>query len=205
MEEDPDYTARFNESMTSLSRTESAWVEALLDDVDVSEFGHVCDIGGGHGHLLCTLLRDAPHVEGTVLELPTVVEDEDQHWHEPMGLVDRVDFVAGDFFEGVPTADAYLMKHILHGWNDEECLEILSMVREAAPDNARLFICELVVPGPDQPHLGKLFDIHMMVTGTGRERTETEYVDLFEKAGFEHVETRRAEEIPMAAVEGRAV
>lgn len=204
LEEDPDYATRFNESMTSLSRIESAWVEELLDDIDVSAFGHVCDVGGGHGHLLCTVLRDAPTVEGTILELETVVEDEDQHWHEPMGLSDRVDFVAGDFFEDVPTADAYLLKHILHGWNDEECVEILSTVRQAAPDDARLFVCELVVPGPDEPHLAKLFDIHMMVAVTGRERTEDEYAALFEAAGFEHVETYQRDAIPMAVVKGLA-
>jgi hypothetical protein len=147
------------------------------------------------------LLRDAPRVEGTVLELPNVVEDEDQHWHGRMGFPNRVDFVAGDFFEEVPTADAYLMKHILHDWSDQECVEILSTIREDASDDACLFVCELVVPGPDQPHLAKLFDIHMMVSGTGRERTEAEYADLFERAGFEHVETHETEEIPMSVVE----
>ncbi|MFC7249292.1 methyltransferase [Halomicroarcula sp. GCM10025324] len=201
LEENPDYAARFNESMSSLSQLESDWVKLLLRTVDVSEFGHICDVGGGHGHLLCTLLQDAPRVEGTVLELPSVVKDEDQHYHESMGLSNRVDFVAGDFFEEVPTADAYLMKHILHDWSDAECVEILSTVREAAPDDARLFVCELVVPGPDQSHLSKLFDIHMMVSGTGKERTEAEYAELFEKAGFEHAETHQTDEIPMAIVE----
>jgi hypothetical protein len=201
LESDLDYADRFQEGMTGLSQMESAWVEGLLDEVDVSRFGHVCDVGGGHGHLLCTLLLDLPSVEGTVLELPNVIGDEDKHWHERMGFPDRVDFVAGDFFEEVPTADAYLMKHILHDWSDQECVEILSTIREDASDDACLFVCELVVPGPDQPHLAKLFDIHMMVSGTGRERTEAEYADLFERAGFEHVETHETEEIPMSVVE----
>lgn len=203
--EDPDYAVRFNESMSSLSRTESTWVERLLADIDVSEFDRVCDVGGGHGHLLCTLLGNAPRVEGTVLELEAVVDDEDQHWHEPMGLSERVDFIAGDFFEEVPTADAYLLKHILHGWSDEECVGILSTIRECAPDNAQLYVCELVLPEAGQPHLGKLFDIHMMVTGTGQERSESEYVDLFEEADFEHTETYQSEGIPMAVVEGTPV
>lgn len=204
MAEDPDYAARFNESMTSLSRMESAWVASLLDGLDLSGFDQLCDVGGGHGHLLCTLLRDAPGVQGTVLERPVVVEDKDHHWHESLELANRVEFVAGDFFESVPTADAYLLKHILHDWNDEECTDVLSTIRAAAPDGARLYNCELVVPGPEEPHLAKLFDVHMMVSATGRERTEDEYADLFESAGFEHTETYQSDTIPMAVVEGTA-
>lgn len=204
MEENQEYAARFNESMSSLSRMESVWVSNLLSGIDVSQFGHICDVGGGHGHLLCTLLRETQSVQGTVLEQPAVVHDEDQHWHESMGLSDRVEFEIGDFFEAVPTADAYLMKHILHDWNDQECIDILSTIREAAPDDARLFNCELVVPGPDEPHLAKLFDVHMMVSATGRERAVDEYADLFEAAGFEHTETYEAEGIPMTVVEATA-
>lgn len=203
-EADPEYAQAFNEGMTGHSTMESPMVAGLLDHVDFSGFDRVCDVGGGHGHLLCTLLQDVPRVEGAVLELPPVVDDEDQHWHEPMGLTDRVDFVAGDFFEAVPTADAYLMKHILHDWDDEECVEILSTIREAASDGARLFNCEFVVPGPEQPHFSKIFDVNMMVMTAGRERTGGEYAELFEEAGFEYVETHRTEEIPMAVVEGKA-
>jgi hypothetical protein len=204
-EADPEYAQVLNDAMTSYSRMESGMVAHLLDHIDISGFGHVCDVGGGYGHLLCTLVQDAPSVEGTVLEVPTVVEDGDQHWHAPMGVSDRVDFVAGDFFEEVPPADAYLLKHILHDWTDGECVEILSTIREAAPDDARLFNCEFVVPDPDQPHLAKLMDVHMMVAVGGRERTEEEYAGLFEEAGFEHVETHETEELPMSVVEARAV
>lgn len=204
MEADPDYAARFNESMSSLSQMESAWVKHLLDGIDLSEFDQVCDVGGGHGHLLCTLLQDAPDVEGTILERPAVVDDGDQHWHQRLGLSDRIEFVVGDFFEAVPTADAYLLKHILHDWDDAECVEILSTIREAAPNGARLFNCELVVPGRNEPHLSKLFDVHMMVSATGRERSEAEYADLLAAAGFEHTETYQSDDIPMAVVEGRA-
>lgn len=92
---------------------------------------------------------------------------------------------------------------MLHDWDDAECVEILSSIREAAPEHARLFNSEFVVPSPDHSHLAKLFDIHMMVGTTGRERTESEYVDLFERAGFEHVTTHQSEGVPMATVEGR--
>jgi DNA-binding MarR family transcriptional regulator len=204
-ETDSEYAQVLNDAMTSYSRMESVMVADLLDHIDFAVFDHVCDVGGGYGHLLCTLVQDAPSVEGTVLEVPSVVEDGDHHWHEPMGVTDRVDFVAGDFFEEVPPADAYLLKHILHDWNDGECVEILSTIREAAPDDACLFNCEFVVPGPDQPHLAKLMDVHMMVAVGGRERTEAEYAELFGEAGFEHVETHKTEELPMSVVEARAV
>lgn len=85
-EADSEYGEVFNEAMTSYSRGESAMVAGLLDGVDFSGFDRVCDVGGGHGHLLCTLIQETPSVEGVVLELPNVVEDDDQHWHEPMDL-----------------------------------------------------------------------------------------------------------------------
>jgi hypothetical protein len=204
-EADPEYAKALNDAMTSYSKMESFMVADLLDHIDFSDFDRICDAGGGYGHLLCTLIQDAPSVEGVVLEVPSVVEDGDQHWHEPMGVTDRVDFVAGDFFEEVPPADAYLLKHVLHDWTDSECVEILSTIREASPDNARLFNCEFVVPGPAQPHLAKLMDIHMMVAVGGLERTEEEYADLFREAGFEHVETHKTEELPMSVVYSRAI
>jgi len=201
---DADYASRFTEAMTSLSRIETAWVTAALDGVDLARFDHICDVGGGHGHLLCSLLQGANGTDGTVLELPTVVDDTEGHWHTPMGVDDRVDFVAGDFFESVPEADAYFLKHILHDWSEEECVDILSNVREAAPEGARVYTCELVVPEPAEAHLGKLFDVHMMVTSDGRERTEAEYGDLLAQASFEHVETHQNEAVPMSVVEARA-
>ncbi len=202
-EADRDYADRFNASMTSLSRMESAQVKGLLAETDLTRFDRICDVGGGHGQLLCTLLDDAPGVEGTVLELPNVVEADDEHWHHRMGLADRVEFVAGDFFEEVPTADAYLMKHILHDWDDQECLEILSTVRQAAPEGARLFICELVVPGPQTPHLAKIFDVNMMIMSTGRERTVEAYDRLLSKGGWALEETHVGD-APMSVVEAKA-
>ncbi len=204
-EVDPDYSETFNTAMSSLSQMESGMVAELLDGFDFGAFNRVCDVGGGQGHLICTLVENVPEIDGIVLELPEVVEADEPHWHERLGLTERVEFVAGDFFEEVPTADAYLMKHILHDWPDDECVEILATIRDAAPTGARLFNCEFVVPEPDEPHLSKLYDLHMMVATGGRERTEAEYAELFESADFELDTTHRDAEVPMGVVEARAV
>jgi hypothetical protein len=92
-------------------------------------------------------------------------------------------------FREVPRADAYFMKMILHDWNDEECVKILSNIQKASPSGGRIFIVEHVVPGPETPHFAKLFDIHMMCALTGRERTEKEYAVLLERAGLQYVQT----------------
>ena len=90
-------------------------------------------------------------------------------------------------FAQVPAADAYSLKLILHDWDDQECVAILANIRAAATGPRRVFIMEHIVPGPREPHFAKLFDIHMLCWGTGRERTESEYAQLLDAAGFRHV------------------
>lgn len=187
--EAPGYGAVFGEAMSSLSGGETAMVLEALAAYDFSGFSHVCDVGGGHGHLLCSLLARHPHLRGTVYELPSVIEQRDLLWAEKMNVANRCEYVAGDMFEGVPAADAYLLKHILHDWNDADCVRILSNIYRAAPRDARVFVAEYVVPGPQTPHFAKLFDIHMMCATGGQERTEEEYAELFERAGWTYCTT----------------
>ena len=97
------------------------------------------------------------------------------------------------------------MKHILHDWSDDECIQILSSVRQAAPEGARLFVCELVIPGPDRSHLSKLFDVQMMLATTGRERTVEEYDELFAKSGWERVKTYADDAVLMSTIEAHVV
>lgn len=205
MAADPEYAQVFNDALSNISRLESAWTMEMLEDVDFAEVSQVCDVAGGYGHLLCSLLQEQPQLEGTVLELPDVVEAEEQLVAPKMGVEDRCRYVAGDMFEAVPEADVYLMKQVLHDWTDEECEQILSTIRESAPDDARLFAIERVVPGPDTSHFSKLMDLHMLVATAGRERTPEEYDELFEDTGWEYVATHYPENERMGAVEGRAV
>ena len=199
----PEYAKAFDESMTSLSRMETQAVLEALDEENLADVRHLCDVGGGHGYLLSHLLREHPPLTGEVLELPNVVEDAGEV-PDAVGVADRVTFTGGDMFEAVPEADGYLMKHILHDWSDAECVEILERIEEAAPPGAPVFVAEYVVPGPETSHFAKLMDVQMMLFPGGRERTVEEYGELFREAGMELADHHTAEGRPMSVVEGRA-
>jgi len=181
---DRDYGERFTQAMSSYSAVQSDMVLEALRSYDFSGIQSFCDVAGGHGHLMCAILQAHRSLTGIVLDLPEVVDDVDALWAPKLGLQDRCSYVAGDMFEKVPTADAYSLKLILHDWSDEECTEILSNVRSAAPEGARLLIIEHIVPCPEVAHFSKLFDVHMMCWGTGQERTEGQYRRLMERAGW---------------------
>jgi predicted transcriptional regulator len=196
------YGEVFNEAMSSYSSTDNAWVLEALESYDFSKISHLCDVGGGHGHTLCSLLVKYPHLKGTVLELPNVIENKELLWAYKMGVGDRCTYVPGDMFKDVPPADVYMMKRIIHDWNDEECIQILSNLHQAAPHGGKVFIIEAVVSGPDTPHFSKLFDIHMMCWGTGRERTTEEYAGLLEGAGWKYLHTWYPSSSMLGVVEG---
>jgi hypothetical protein len=199
---DPEYAAVFNEAMSSYSAAQTALALEALERFDFQSVSHLCDVGGGHGHLLCSFLATYPHLRGTVMDLPSVVGQSDSLWADRLGVADRCTFVGGDMFEEVPAADAYTMKMILHDWNDDECVQILANMRKAASPDGRVFIIEHVVPGPETPHFAKLFDIHMMCWGTGRERTADEYTGLLRQAGWTSVRTWSATTPLISIVEG---
>src|SRR5207237_9677910 len=139
---------------------------------------------------MCAFLLAKPGLRWIVLDLPEVVEDVHELWVTKLGLQQRCQYVAGDMFKAVPKADAYTLKMILHDWNDAECIKILSNIREAAAGPARIFIVEHVVPQAGVPHFSKLFDIHMMCWGAGRERAEAEYESLLQRTGWKSTSSR---------------
>lgn len=187
--ENPSYGAVFNEAMSSFSAIDNALVLEALQAYDFAGISHLCDIGGGHGYALCNLLAKHPHLKGTVLDLPDVLSNKELLWADKLRVADRCAYVAGDMFAAVPVADAYLVKRVLHDWSDADCHQILSTMHRTAPRDARLFIIEQVVPGPDSPHFSKLFDVHMMVWGNGRERTAEEYAELLKESGWRYRQT----------------
>ncbi len=186
---DPAYKAVFNEAMTSYSAGETQLVLEALSACDLSRISHLCDVGGGHGHLLCSLLGKVPAARGTVYDLPATFEARDRLLAGKLGAADRCSYVPGDMFASVPAADAYVMKHILHDWNDGECVQILRNIHAASPAHARVFVAEYVVPDPQTPHFAKLFDVHMMCATSGQERTEPEYAVLYGQSGWKFVRT----------------
>jgi hypothetical protein len=187
--QNPSQAGMFNEAMSSISFTDTAAVLDALENYDFDRIFHLCDVGGGHGWTLCSLLAKHPHLKGTVLDLPSAIENTQLLWAYKLGVGDRCTYVPGDMFREVPPADAYMMKHVIHGWDDGECIQILSNMHRAAPQNARVFIMEFVVPGPDTPHFSKLEDILMMVAGTGRQRTVEEHAGLLDAAGWKYRQT----------------
>lgn len=137
----------------------------------------VVDVGGGNGALLTALIERQPGLSGVVFDLPETNLDE-------ASLNDRTTFVAGNFFEGVPHGDAYVLSGILHDWDDERATAILHAVRAAAPPGARLLVIDSVIEPGNDPSGAKWLDLLMLVLESGRERTEPEWQALFEGAGF---------------------
>ena len=185
----PGYGKVFNEAMGSFSGLDNMLVLEALQAYDFARIPTLCDVGGGQGYALCNLLTKHPHLKGTVLELQNVIADKNLLWADRLGVGDRCRYVAGDMFEQVPEADAYIIKRVLHDWNDAECHQILSTMHRAAPKDARVLIVEQVVPSEDTPHFSKLFDVHMMIWGPGRERTAEEYARLLKEAGWRYLKT----------------
>jgi hypothetical protein len=198
----PNYEGVFNEAMSSYSSSDNALVLEALEPYDFSGLSHLCDVGGGHGHTLCSLLVKYTHLRGTVLERPSVIAKHELLWADKMGVGDRCSYVPGDMFQAVPPADAYMVKRILHGWQDAECRQILATMCRAAPQHGRVFIMEHIVPGPDVPHFSKLFDIHMIIMAPGRERTLEEYADLLKGAGWTYRQTWYPASKLLGVVEG---
>jgi cyclopropane fatty-acyl-phospholipid synthase-like methyltransferase len=172
----------FNEAMTSNSAFAS---EAVLNSYDFSAASKVVDVGGGHGILLASLLQKYPNMEGILFEVPAVAE-EAKELIDAYGMADRCERISGDFTRSVPAGgDIYILKHIIHDWNDEQCITILVNCRKAMARGGKILVVEMVVPKGNEPSIGKLLDLQMLLFLPGCERTEAEYGALFDKAGLQ--------------------
>jgi hypothetical protein len=177
----PSAAALFNQAMSAYSAQEAA---AILAAYDFSGASRVVDVGGGHGALLSALLHEHPHLSGILLDLAPVVAGAQRQLADA-GLAGRATCVAGDFFEALPSGgDVYLLKSVLHNWDDAAAPRILRTCRQAMARHARLLVVERVIPPGNTSAEAKLFDINMMVVVGGQERTEREYDTLFQAAGF---------------------
>lgn len=177
----PDEAAIFDEAMTSFTATQ---IDSLLHSYDFLPLRRVTDVGGGHGALLAAILGAYPEIRGTLFDLPRVLEGAGRNM-EAKGVRNRCELVGGSFFERVPPgADAYILRSILHDWDDEEAVRILQNVRRAIPDSGRILVIDDLIPSGLGTELEKLIDLNMMTVLRGRERTREEVSTLFGRAGF---------------------
>jgi hypothetical protein len=183
-----DYLARspeagrvFDAAMTSRGNLEDRAIASAYDFGG----GTIVDVGGGRGSLLAAILRGNPDPRGILFDLPAV-EARARELLGTAGLLSRCELVAGDFFKDVPAGgDLYLMKKIIHDWDDARAQRILANCRTAMGKHGRLLLMEQVILPGNAPSLGKLMDLQMLVmTPGGRERTEAQYCSLLAAAGF---------------------
>lgn len=171
----------FNDAMTSISTAASA---AIIDGYDFTGINKLVDVGGGHGMLLCSILEKYPQMSGMLIDAPSVITGTKEAI-DARGLSQRCEAVGGDFFASVPAGgDAYIMKHIIHDWNEERASTILQCCRRQMPEEGRLLVVEMVIPEGNAPSFGKLMDLEMLVLLQSYERTEAEYRELFNRSGF---------------------
>ena len=177
----PEEGGIFDRAMAGNSR---GAVEALIHAYDFSPFGHVADIGGGHGQTLAGILAAHPATRATLFDQLHVISKA-QATLEKENLADRCHFIAGSFFDAVPAgADAYILRMIIHDWEDQEAIAILKNCRRAMAANAKLLLIEQVVGPPGEGAIIKFSDLNMMVSPGGRERTRDEFADLCAQSGF---------------------
>jgi len=175
-------SAVFDDAMTSISTVEA---HAVAAGYDFTGIGTLADVGGGRGYLLATILEANPTMKGILFDQPHVVTGASALLRE-RGVDGRVRIEGGSFLETAPSgADGVIMKHIIHDWNDEDCVRILRNCHRALPKGGRMLIVEAVVPAPAQRGWAKLLDLEMLVlTPRGRERNEEEYAKLLRDTGF---------------------
>jgi SAM-dependent methyltransferase len=179
--ENPDDAAIFNAAMTARSEMN---VPPILSAYDFSHFELVVDVGGGQGALLRGILLANPNVRGVIFDFPGVVSTAAALMNTE--LADRCEVIGGDFFESVPEgADAYVLKGIIHDWNDDDALKILKNCRRAIRNDGRLLLFETILKPSGQPDPGSFMDVLMLTLVGGQERTEPDFRGLLQKAGFE--------------------
>ncbi len=193
LHEQPELSELFNNAMTCMSEMVTP---ALLEAYDFAGIHTLMDVAGGHGALLRAILNKHPEMRGILIDMGHVIQGA-KHLPENQALTNRCEFHSADFFAEVPTgADAIIMKHIIHDWDDNKAVLILKNCRKAlaGKPNAKILLVESVLPEGNEPHLGKFIDLEMFVFPGGRERTENEFRTLFSQAGL-----RLTRVVPMKA------
>jgi len=178
--DNPELATRFADFMGFMTRRIERF---LFSRHEFKPFATAVDVGGSHGGLLLRLLAEHPEARGILFDLPHVAAQVAAAVRAaPQG--DRVEVIGGSFFEAVPAADLYLLKMILHDWDDEECVAILRNIRKAIPPGGRIAVIDHLLPERPEPTEGLGIDLAMLVWDTGRERKLSEFEALFDASGF---------------------
>jgi hypothetical protein len=181
LEQDRLAADKFNCAMSAYSAAEAEAIELAYD---FSGAKIVVDVGGGHGALLTSLLKANHYLTGIVFDLPKVIDSVNANSILSTKEL-NISYVGGNFFKEVPEGgDIYIMKSVLHNWDDDQCRSILTNCRKAMRDNSTLLVVERVIPSRNEQSEATLFDINMLVVTGGRERSKQEYDKLFDAAGF---------------------
>ena len=197
----PELGPVFDAGMTSMNFYETA---AMLDAYDFTGIKVLADIGGGNGSLISAVLARHPDMQGILFDLGHVVGRTKENL-KAAGLAGRCSVIEGSFFESVPAgADAYLFRHIIHDWTDEQCIQILGHCRKVIPVHGKLLIVDCVVPVGNAPSLSKEYDITMLAFPGGQERTEAQFSSLLRVSGFE-LKSIKSTTTMISVVEGEPV
>jgi hypothetical protein len=181
VETDADLATAFNNAMTAGSEFA---IYAVLAAYDFTGFRKIVDVGGGHGRLLSMILAKVLTARGVLYDLPAVVDGAGPELTKA-GVADRCEVLGGSFFDSVPDGgDAYLMKAILHDWDDDDAAKILCQIRSAIAPDGKLLLLESVLPERSSSDIGLLIDLEMLVAVGGKERTHAEWADLLRRGGF---------------------
>ncbi|MCI3270247.1 methyltransferase [Streptomyces cylindrosporus] len=175
---DEETAAVFHTGMAAMSDPENEPIAAVCE---LPATGTVVDVGGGHGGLLLEVLRRHPALKGVLYDQGHVLAGHRLDTEETAG---RWSLAEGDFFTGAPAGDAYLLKRILHDWEDDRCVTILDHCRRAMAPGGRILVVDAVVPRGNAPHQAKTLDLLLMASLVGRERTEADFAELFTAAGL---------------------
>ena len=199
-EREPELSERFNHAMTAFS---ASVAPAVLQAYDFSGIGVLVDIAGGHGMILASILEQYPQMRGILFDLEHVIAG--ATLLDTLGVRNRCETASGDFFKAVPGGgDAYIMKHIIHDWDDERAGVILKNIRTAleGKPNGKVILLEAVIKPGNEPDLSKLIDLEMLLLPGGRERTQEEFAALFARSGFELTRVVPTQS-PLAVVEAK--
>ena len=199
LERHPEDLKIFGDTMTSVSSTENPAIAAAYK---FSGIRTLVDIGGGNGSLLSTILKANPKLKGVLFDLSSVSTHAKQDRHlTAKGIAERCTLESGNFFDAVPKgSDAYIMKRVLHDWDDKSCSKILANCRDAMNENGRVLVADSVISPGNGPDRGKLIDMQMLIMG-GRERTKEEFAALFRDAGLRLTQVVSTK-CPLSIVEG---